>query len=78
MTTKKTKPEADAEAATPEAKTAEAAAAESTPPEPAAGADAVAESPKAKAAEIPDWKRADYTGPLDCAQADWRNRHLTK
>lgn len=31
---------------------------------------------KAERAEVPDWKKPDYTGPLTADQAYWRNTHL--
>lgn len=60
-------PGADEAVATPAGSAAEANV---RGDEAAAAADAAVEPKPA------EWQHPDYAGPLDCAQAAWRNRHL--
>ncbi len=33
---------------------------------------------KAERGETPEWKKPDYTGPITCEQAMWRNKNISR
>lgn len=44
--------------------------------DPDAGDETPEESGKAERGEIPDWQKEDYTSPMTCEIAEWRNTNL--